>query len=479
MSIAPRKVRRPRLIPAAAILVVASCGGLAERMDGEPPNEDSETLLPDAGPTVGDAGRDQTDSEVTTNEEALLGAPLTFAPTAQGFGLNAVLASGDPSVLFARVRPFGTATWSASTPATVWETDIAQWQFEGLVPGLRYEYEILAAAPEGARTLYVGSAVTQRPVGQPFTFALLSDSHIGADLSYSNQGDPDVLETVGAEIKLNAPDFMMNLGDMLDFHMYGFNDPPPDGTVTRDAYLNYRTLLGNSLGTTPHFLTIGNWEGENGTYTADEIAWSREQRMLYVPGPAPTTYPEGGSPYEDYYAFTWGDALFVVLNVMTYTPTEHLLSSDPGLPDDWTLGPDQLSWLGKTLANATSRWRFIFIHHPVGGKAADDADSAYGRGGGNAAYVGEQAAVHQLMQQYGVQIFFYGHDHVFTDMVVDGIHYSEPGSAGAPWLFSESITGYSQSWLDSGWARVSVDPGKVTVQFIKMGDGILYEYSLP
>jgi len=32
-----------------------------------------------------------------------------------------------------------------------------------------------------------------------------------------------------------------------------------------------------------------------------------------------------------------------------------------------------------------------------------------------------------------VQIFFYAHDHVFTDMVVDGIHYTLPGSAGAPW----------------------------------------------
>ena len=34
----------------------------------------------------------------------LLGAPLLFAPTGHGFGLNAVLRTGDPQALRARVR---------------------------------------------------------------------------------------------------------------------------------------------------------------------------------------------------------------------------------------------------------------------------------------------------------------------------------------------------------------------------------------
>jgi predicted phosphodiesterase len=83
------------------------------------------------------------------------------------------------------------------------------------------------------------------------------------------------------------------------------------------------------------------------------------------------------------------------------------------------------------------------------------------------------------MLQYGAQIFFYGHDHVFTDMQVDGIHYTLPGSAGAPWMFSPSETGYAQSWLESGWGRVTVSPDQVHVQFLKMGGGLLYEYTLP
>jgi 3',5'-cyclic AMP phosphodiesterase CpdA len=298
-------------------------------------------------------------------------------------------------------------------------------------------------------------------------------------LTFTNQGDPTVLEAVGVEVSTASPDFIVHLGDMLDFHKYGFNDPPPDGSITRAAYLNYRSLLGDSIARAAHFPTIGNWEGENGTYTADEIARSMQQRWLYVPAPEPTTYPESGSPNQDYYAFTWGDALFIVLNVMTYTPTEHLLGSNPGLPDDWTLGPAQLAWLGSTLAAATAKWRFLLIHHTVGGKAGDDSNSAYGRGGGQAAYVGEQAQVHQWMLQYGAQIFFYGHDHVFADMTVDGIHYTLPGNAGAIWKFSSAETGYAQSWLEHGWTRVDVSPAQVHVQFIKKGGGILYDYTLP
>ena len=82
------------------------------------------------------------------------------------------------------------------------------------------------------------------------------------------------------------------------------------------------------------------------------------------------------------------------------------------------------------------------------------------------------------MLESGVQIFFYGHDHVFTDMTVDGIHYSEPGSAGAIWLFSSDLTGYKQSWLESGWARVAVSPEAVQVKFLSTTGQVIYQYEI-
>jgi hypothetical protein len=276
-----------------------------------------------------------------------------------------------------------------------------------------------------------------------------------------------------------SPDFVVNLGDMLDYHEFGFNTPPPDASIARQAYVNYRSTLGDLVANAAHYPVIGGWDSESGCNTGVEIERSRSQRLLYLPTAGADTYPQGGSAFEDYYAFTWGDALFVVLNVMTYTPTCHLLDLDPGLPDDWTLGAAQLAWLEQTLAGATSRWRFLFIHHAVGGNAGNVADTAYGRGGGRAAYVGEQATVHAMMMRYGVQIFFYAHDHVFTDMVVDGIHYTLPGSAGAPWKFDATETGYTTYWPDSGYGRVAVSPDKVTVEFVAMGGAVLSSYTLP
>ncbi len=165
---------------------------------------------------------------------------------------------------------------------------------------------------------------------------------------------------------------------------------------------------------------------------------------------------------------------------MTYTPTCHELSTYPGLPDDWTLGEKQLAWLESTLSQATSQWKFLFIHHAVGGEAGDPVNSAYGRGGGQAAYVGEQATVHEMMLKYNVQIFFYGHDHVFMDMVVDGIHYTLPGSAGAPWLFSTSITGYPEGeyYPVSGYARVDVSPVTTHVTFLGLENTELYSFTV-
>jgi hypothetical protein len=415
----------------------------------------------------------------------LVGVPLTFAPTPRGFGLNAVLSAGDPGALVLSLRVLGETTWRrVTTFPTFPASDTAQWELQGLNAGTRYEYLLSAENGDTETALYVGSVLTTPPPGTPFTAALLTDTHIQprevppGDVTTSGSME-DTLAVVAPEIAAVKPDFMLNLGDILDFHAFGFNDPPPDASWARLAYLNYRRLLSTSLGNTPHFGVIGNWDGESGCNTEEEIERSRSQRLIYEPNPGPETYPEGGSVNQDYYAFTWGDALFVVLNVMTYTPTCHLLSTYPGLPDDWTLGDAQLEWLRTTLKSSTSKWRFTFIHHTVGGKAGNDEDSAYGRGGGQAAYVGEQAIIHQMLLDYGVQIFFYAHDHVFTDMTVDGVHYTLPGSAGAPWKFTSEETGYAKYWPDSGFARLDVSPEAVKVSFVGDGGAVLDEINLP
>jgi hypothetical protein len=441
----------------------------------------SETAVPSA--PLPNSGEPTTVAPTPPVPPQLLGAPFLFRPKHDAFEVNALLKAGAPQTLLLRARAVGATSWGEPLVPAARATDVAEWEVTGLQAGTRYEYQVLDATSGNSEVdalpvLYTGSGTTQRPPGTAFSFALLSDSHIGYDLAFSNQGDPTVLSAVGEQIAQLQPDFLVNLGDLIDFHQFGFNAPPPDGSITRGAYVNYRESIGDALGLAPHFNVIGNWEGENGNYPADTIQWSREARMLYMPGPDPTTYPLGGSPWQDYYAFTWGDATFFVLNVMTYTPTEHLLSTAGGDVDDWTLGVEQMAWFRAALQASDSRWKFVLIHHAVGGKAGDEANARYGRGGGLAADVGEQAVVHQLMQDHGVQVFFYGHDHVFVDMTVDGVHYTQPGSAGAPWKFATDETGYTEYWSESGWGRVDVAPESVAVTFLSSLGAVLYEYSL-
>jgi len=440
----------------------------------------------------GDAGFDPADALPAGFE--LLGAPLIFNPTARGFSLSVVLRTGDPAALRAQVRDESQGGWIDAGAGTLPASDIAQWTIADLQPGRRYAYQICVEGDGGGgtiacvRPLFSGSALTARPPGSSFTFAAMADSHIeprnpvppGSTVVPDSYGPMEAtLRAVTADVAAANPDFIVDMGDLLDYHLFGFNDPPPDAAWARLAYLNFRRMMGDTLGRAAHFPVIGNWDGENGCNTADERERSVSQRLLYLPGPHATTYAEGGSANDDFYAFTWGDALFVVLNVMTYTPTCHLLDLQPGLPDDWTLGAAQLAWLEDTLAHSTARWKFTFIHHTVGGNAGNPVDSAYGRGGGRAAMIGEQATVHAMLKRHGVQIFFYAHDHVFTDMVVDGIHYTLPGSAGAPWKFTPAETGYTDYFPDSGYARVNVGPDRVTVDFVSMGGAVLATYALP
>ena len=172
------------------------------------------------------------------------------------------------------------------------------------------------------------------------------------------------------------------------------------------------------------------------------------------------TYLDGDHLREDYYAWTWGDALFVVLDPFHYSlvwPDDYgegyggegqdgEVSGDRW---DWSLGIDQYLWLKNTLETSTAKYKFIFSHHVTGGA------TVYGRGGQSAvelfewggenddgswgwdthrpASEGWTVPVHQLMVDNNVDIFFHGHDHMYAYVEVDGIAYVEvpkPDDAG-------------------------------------------------
>lgn len=401
-------------------------------------------------------------------------SPLLGRPTHSSITMN--LVAGDEAVIYhlkyGEQGKSGVTSWKQTEDFRIDARSIGEIVLDSLRPGSLYEYRLFARSIGGKEFQLVTarSFRTQRKGQSPFSFAIVSDSHL-------TPFDRDIyrleiLGQVSASILSRKPEFLFMLGDNIQtFTSHG--GPMTEERFGPILYMLLRKGLEDLPSSVPVFLANGNWEGENGWHPAREKEWARKARMAFFPNPGEKTYPEGGSKDEDYYGFVWGDVLCLVLNVTGYTPKGHVLNSRIGEKDDWTLGDRQRAWLFQQLSGSTARWKLLFIHHTVGGNAGDDMNTRYGRGGGRAASVGEQALIHKWMQQYGVQVLFYGHDHVFTDMTVDGIHYTCVGSAGAPWKFTREETGYERSWTPSGYTWVEVGEDSMHVSFIKPGKGAI------
>ncbi|MBK6791106.1 MAG: hypothetical protein IPG80_00895 [Anaerolineales bacterium] len=157
---------------------------------------------------------------------------------------------------------------------------------------------------------------TARAQGSTFTFAIQGDSHPERT---KNQFDPDLYTKTLLSAASIQPDFYMTIGD--DFSVDTLKDA--NAETVRTLYINQRQWLG--LVDAPVFLVNGNHEQAslaNLDGTPNNVAvWAQTSRNAYYPQPAPDNFYTGNvEPVEfigqlrDYYAFTWGDALFVVID---------------------------------------------------------------------------------------------------------------------------------------------------------------------
>lgn len=380
----------------------------------------------------------------------------------------------------------------------------ALFPLEGLRPDQTYYYQVEARdAEEHALTAPpLSSFHTQRPSGSTFTFAIQADSHLDAATN------PAVyLETLQNENE-STPDFLIDLGDTF------MTDKHPDRTSAQKQYLAQRYYFGQVARSAPLFLVLGNHDGEQGRLSTgvDSLAvWSNRMRKKYFPNPTPDAFysgnrvphPEAGL-LENYYAWTWGDALFVVLD-----PFWHCGENGRGAVAFWdrSLGEAQYRWLAQTLSASRAAHKFVFIHHLVGG---GDKNS---RGGAEASHYfewggqeldgsesfdtrrpGWQDPIHALMVEHGVSAVFHGHDHFFMKQERDGVIYQlvpQPGHKGQGSSRSAAEYGYSEGDIVSGtgYLRVAVTPETASVAFIRTLSGpasetahageVAYEYSIP
>jgi hypothetical protein len=321
---------------------------------------------------------------------------------------------------------------------------------------------------------------TARATGKTFTFTVQADSH------RDENSNLDLYRRALDNVRADAPDFHVDLGDTFMTEKYAKTD-----AEVVDRYLEERSYFARATDVVPLFLVNGNHEGEvgwglDGT-DANLAVWATKARLTYFVNPLPngfysgdaTSYPFVGKR-GGYYAWQWGDALFVTLDPFWFTKDKPRKGGDGW---GWTLGDAQYHWLENVLQTSTAKYKFVFSHHMVGGfddaRGGIEAADLWEWGGKGASGADELAArrpgwakpIHRLMVDTKVTAWFHGHDHLYCKQDKDGIVYQEvpqPSHLGENAATTASAGGYVAGTIvsSSGHLRVTVAPDKATVDYV-------------
>ena len=409
--------------------------------------------------------------------------PLTFAipempgrPTNNSLTLNVI-----PDNAIELYGEYGTApgvytmrttaqALAANTPREI--------VLEGLQPDTRYYYRLRAGDTATAERTFV----TQRAPGSSFVFNVQGDSH---PERVRKQFDATLYERALKTAAADQPDFYITIGD--DFSVDNLKSI--DAEIVRGLYLKQRQWLG--LVGAPVFLGNGNHEQAsmaNLDGTPNNVAvWAQTARNSLYPQPAPDAFYSGNSePVEfigllrDYWSFTWGDALFVMIDPYWHSPQTvdnqfGASKSSKQKRDLWniTLGEKQYQWFKQTLENSRAKYKFVFSHHVLGtGRGGIERAGAAEWGDTKnlaANRPGWTKTIHQLMADHHVNFFFQGHDHIFVHQELDGVIYQTlPVPADPNYALLNGDAYESGHQLpNSGYLRLNVSPETVKVEYVR------------
>ena len=377
----------------------------------------------------------------------------------------------------------------------------------GLQPETRYYYRT-RYHKTGATTFLAGTEhtfITQRKKGSKFVFTVESDPH-----PYDPKGYHPLWD-IALQNQLNdGADFMLDLGDTFgDDHLDKVTNLTRTSAQVQQLMLDNREHFGKVCHSMPLLFCLGNHEGEFGYYLLQtppnnlatyETLW----RKMYYPNPFPDGFYTGNNEVENfgmdkpenYYAFEWGDALFVVVDGWRYS-TANIKPRNW----EWTIGKTQYDWLKQTLETSKAKYKFVFTHHVMGetrggvgvatGFEWGGMDGASNKFAANRP--GWELPIHQLMVKNKVNVLFQGHDHLFARESLDSLVYQTipiPCDSSYSLGYIANASAFTGKILaGSGHIRVTVDADSAKVDYVcsrlpkdetpnlKNGD-IYYSYTL-
>ncbi len=492
-------------LPVLALAWLCACAGAASGGAGDDapasphaPEVSDPGATRDAadGPAASDPGiaSDTTEGPAAsgTLDEDFLATPSLGRPTLSTVAVNAVPAL-DLEIYY-EMGPAGGALDRESPRLGCPAREPCVVTLEGLEPNERYDYRARWRAPAGADFAAgpAGSFHTARPPGEAFVFTVQADSHLDArtDLAIYHR----TLDNVASD----GADFHIDLGDtfMCDKHAEPFSEveqAAPDQATVYARYLFERGNFDRITHSLPLFLVNGNHEGEWGYLldgSPDNLAiWAARARLRYFLPPVPNGFYTGDEHEEPnvgrrgaWYAWSWGDALFVVLDPF-WSSSGRMRKEGP-----WalTLGRTQYDWLASTLASGTTSFTFVFIHNLVGGldgqmRGGVEAAPFFEWGGrdldGTWAFERERPGwelpIHDLLVRHDVSTVLHGHDHLYARQELDGVIYqampqpSVVNFGSGPKLAEQYHYDSGTILSSSGHLRVSVSPEAATVEYVR------------
>jgi len=236
----------------------------------------------------------------------------------------------------------------------------------GLQPNTKYYY-VAGSATDGyfAENSFTTGPVQQETCGK-FRFVFLGDNRPDPTFG-GGENWPQIL----GQAALHQPAFVLNGGDLV---------------IDGDQIDQWHDFLGwttTVAATVPFMPSMGNHD--NGPGEGDGANYNQ----LFA---LPRSTGVHGSGTEDYYYFTYGNAIFAAL-------------STEGFKGGSIAFGDQASWLDEVLTNNPRKWKFVFYHKPTySHEALFSISHAPNEEGQNAAFVA-------VIDKHHVDAVFTSHNH--------------------------------------------------------------------
>ncbi len=286
-----------------------------------------------------------------------------------------------------------------------------------LTPGTRYWYRVQSRAEGRVATSPPRSFQTFRAQGG-LRLAMLADVGGGGRPQFD----------LAAVLRGAAPDLVLLAGDTV---YPKFSD--------RLADQRFFSVYREQMAGTPFFVVAGNHDTTYGPpweFVDAFVCPTNDTDAATLA--AESTWPEA------YYSFDCGDAHFAGLYVPIYYPGLELKP-----------GKAQWRWLEADLAASPRPWKFLFLHQPV------MSSGPHGHADYNANGVPDTeelaAVLLPLARQYGVQMIFSGHDHIYERFrPVQGVHCVVAGGGGG-YLYSYAGRAPASAQFYAQWQVVVVD----------------------